>query len=98
MRIDFQAVRPQLIELCRKYGIAELSVFGSVARGRARPDSDIDLLYVLAEGNDIGLEFFNFQEELEKLLGHKVDVVSKEGLHWIIRDHVLNDAQVLYAA
>jgi predicted nucleotidyltransferase len=58
----------------------------------------IDLLYVLKPGTDIGLEFSGFQEELEDLLGRKVDVVSKEGLHWIIRDQVLSDARVLYAA
>ena len=45
----------ELAELCQKYGIAELSVFGSVARGDARPDSDIDLLYVRVPGNDLGM-------------------------------------------
>ncbi|MFC4062303.1 nucleotidyltransferase family protein [Planomonospora corallina] len=98
MSVDFTTIRPQLIRLCRKYGIAELAVFGSVARGEDRPDSDVDFLYVLRPGNDIGLEFFGFQEELEELLGRKVDVVSKEGLHWVIRDEVLGEAQVLYAA
>ena len=43
---EIRAMAPQLAELCRKYGIAELSVFGSVARGEAQPGSDVDLLYV----------------------------------------------------
>ncbi|MBB2913477.1 hypothetical protein FHS43_004781 [Streptosporangium becharense] len=98
MSIDFTTIRPQLVRLCEKYGIVELSVFGSVARDEDRDGSDIDLLYVLKPGTDIGLEFFAFQEELEELLDRKVDVVSKEGLHWIIRDQVLGDARVLYAA
>ncbi|SNS87349.1 hypothetical protein SAMN05216276_101863 [Streptosporangium subroseum] len=98
MSVDFTTVHTQLANLCEKYGIAELDVFGSVARGDDDAESDIDLLYVLKPGNDIGLEFFGFQEELEDLLGRKVDVVSKEGLHWVIRDQVLEDAQVLYAA
>ncbi|GAT69682.1 nucleotidyltransferase family protein [Planomonospora sp. ID91781] len=98
MDVDFTTIHPQLISLCERYGIAELAVFGSVARGDAREESDIDLLYVLKPGTEIGLEFFGFQEELEDLLGRKVDVVSKEGLHWIIRDQVLSDARVLYAA
>ncbi|MEV6866567.1 nucleotidyltransferase family protein [Streptosporangium subroseum] len=98
MSVDFTTVYRQLANLCEKYGIAELDVFGSVARGDDDAESDIDLLYVLKPGNDIGLEFFGFQEELEDLLGRKVDVVSKEGLHWVIRDQVLEDAQVLYAA
>ncbi|GII05263.1 nucleotidyltransferase family protein [Planobispora takensis] len=98
MGIDFTTVHERLVELCEKYGIAELAVFGSVARGEDRDDSDIDFLYVLKPDSDIGIEFFAFQEELENLLGRKVDVVSKEGLHWVIRDQILDDAQVLYAA
>lgn len=98
MSIDFAKIAPRLAELCEKYGIAELAVFGSVARGEDRPDSDVDLLYVLRPGTRMGLEFSAFQEELEELLGRKVDVVSEEGLHWVLRDQVLDDAQVLYAA
>ena len=98
MSIDFTTVYAQLVKLCERYGIAELAVFGSVARGEDGDGSDIDLLYVLKSDSNIGLEFFAFQEELEDLLGRKVDVVSKEGLHWVIRDQVLTDARVLYAA
>ena len=87
----------QLAELCRKYGIAELSVFGSVARGDAQPGSDVDLLYVRVPGNDLGMSYFALQEDLEKLFGRPVDLVPKEGLHRVIRDQVLSDAQVLYA-
>jgi uncharacterized protein len=43
---EIKALGARLAELCRKYGIAELAVFGSVARGDAGPDSDVDLLYV----------------------------------------------------
>ena len=51
----------RLAELCQKYGIAELSVFGSVARGDAQPDSDVDLLYVRTPGNDLGMSYFALQ-------------------------------------
>ena len=40
----------------------------------------------------------NLQEDLERLFGHPVDLVAKDGLHRVIRDQVLADAQVLYAA
>jgi predicted nucleotidyltransferase len=95
---DIRAVGLRLAELCRKYGIAELSVFGSVARGDARPDSDVDLLYVRVPGNDLGMSYFALQEDLEDLFGRPVDLVPKDGLHRVIRDQVLDDAQVLYAA
>ena len=51
---EIRVMGTRLAELCRKYGIAELSVFGSVARGDSRPDSDVDLLYVRVPGNDLG--------------------------------------------
>ena len=46
------ALAARLADLCREYGIAELVVFGSVARGSARPDCEVDLLYVRAPGDD----------------------------------------------
>ena len=54
---EIRAMRLQLAELCRKYGIAELSVFGSVARGDAQPGSDVALLYVRVPGNDLGMSY-----------------------------------------
>ncbi|MFC9877866.1 nucleotidyltransferase family protein [Nocardia salmonicida] len=98
MTIDFDALMPQLRALCEKYDVIELSVFGSVARGSDRPDSDVDLLYLLKPDTQIGLEFFGFQEELEDLLGRKADVVPKKYLHWFIRDEVLAEAKDLHVA
>lgn len=95
---EIRAMELRLAELCERYGIAELSVFGSVARGDARPDSDVDLLYVRVPGNDLGMLYFALQDDLEKLFGRPVDLVPKDGLHRVIRDQVLADAQVLYAA
>lgn len=98
MSIDFEQLKPQLAALCQKYGIAELSVFGSVARGDDRPDSDIDFLYVRGAESVMGMAFFGMQEELEELLGRKVDLVAKDYLHWVIKDRVLADARAVYAA
>lgn len=95
---ELRAFSGRLAELCLKYGIAELDAFGSVARGSAGPDSDVDLLYVRVPGNDLGMDYFALQEELEELFGRPVDLVPKDGLHNVIRDQVLADAQVLYAA
>lgn len=98
MDIDIDALRPKLADLCRRYGITELAVFGSVARGDAGPGSDVDVLYVRAPGNDLGMGYFELQEELEELLGRRVDLVPKNGLHWVVRDEILAEAKELYAA
>lgn len=95
---ELRAFRERLARLCQQYGIAELEVFGSVARGSAGPASDVDLLYVRLPGNDLGMEYFALQTDLEKLLGCSVDLVPKYGLHRAIRDQVLAEAQVLYTA
>lgn len=95
---DLAPLRPAIAELCAKYGLVELWVFGSTVRGDAGVDSDVDLLYVRGVNAVRGLAFFGLQRELESLLGRPVDLVPKEGLHWVIRDRVLNNAEVLYAA
>ncbi len=65
MSIDFETLRPQLGELCLKYGIAELSIFGSAARGDDRSDSDVDFLYVRGPDSVLGMALFGLREELD---------------------------------
>jgi len=60
-------------ELARQYGVRNIRVFGSVARGESRADSDLDLLVDADRG--LGLRLFAFQEELSALVGRPVDVV-----------------------
>lgn len=99
MSLEFDALHDQIAALCRRYGIAELSVFGSVARGQDRPDSDVDLLYVSVSDSAISLwELWELRDELARLLGRKVDLVPKDHLHWVIRDRVLAEARPVYAA
>jgi len=87
----------ELAAICRRYGIAELAVFGSVARGDDRADSDLDLFYVLAPGARLGWEVADLNEELNELFGRQVDLGSKRSLHRLIRDEVLAEAKVIYA-
>ena len=83
---------------CERYGVAELAVFGSVATGEAGPDSDIDVLYVLRDGVHLGWAINDLSDELAQVLGRSVDLVSKRALHARLRDVVLAQAQVVYAA
>ena len=87
-----------LAAICERYGVAELWLFGSSAKGTARPDSDVDLLYVRAPGSHLGWEIEDLAAELSLLFGRKVDLVSKQYLHHVVRDEVLSTAKVLYAA
>ncbi len=93
-----QADRTRLGEVCTRYGVAELSVFGSVARGDARPESDLDVLYTLSPGRHLGFSLNQLEDELSTIFGRKVDLVSKSAVHRAMRDTVLAEAQPLYAA
>jgi len=89
----------RLTELCRRYGVRELSVFGSAARGEARPNSDIDLLVeFLPEAEPGLLDHAGLMLDLAALLGREVDLVSKNALKPLIRDSVIQDSRRLYAA
>lgn len=89
----------ELADICRRYCVKRLSVFGSAARGELKPDSDIDLLIEFQPGAPIGLfELENLNEELEKLLKRRVDLVTKDGLKERIRNEVLREAKPVYAA
>ncbi len=88
----------RIAEVCRRYGVAELSVFGSVARGDDTDESDVDLLYVLAPDSKLGFDIVDLRDDLQKIVGRHIDLVPKSRLKWVIRDRVLAEARVLYAA
>jgi uncharacterized protein len=89
----------EIAAICRWHQVVELSVFGSVLRGDFCPNSDIDLLVVFEPDAPIGfIEFGRLEEELENLLGRKVDLVTKRSVRPELRDEILGSAQVLFAA
>ncbi len=88
-----------LTELCRRYYVQELALFGSVARGEDRADSDVDILVTFQPDAPIGLIAYSaLMRELSALIGRKVVLVSKRGLKPLVRSTVLEDARLLYAA
>lgn len=90
--------RERVAEICDRYGVVELLVFGSRARGDAEPESDVDLLYTLAPGRHLGFSVNRLEDELAGAFGCPVDLVSKAALHRLVRGDVLAESQVLYAA
>lgn len=84
--------------VCERFGVAELSVFGSAASGHLAPDSDVDLLYVLRDGVHLGWAINDLSDALEQVLGRPVDLVAKRALHNRLRDSVLSEAKTVYAA
>ena len=89
----------RIAEICRRNRVRELSVFGSVLTDRFNSTSDLDLLVVFDPDAEIGfLALARLQRELSVLAQRPVDLVPKSGLKAAIRESVLADAQVIYAA
>ena len=89
-----QAQREQILAIAHKNGAQDVRIFGSVARGDAHPDSDIDFLVNLEAGRSL-LDLARLLRELQTLLGHNVDVVTEAGLRPRIRPQVLKEARPL---
>ncbi len=89
-----------LAEICRRFGVVELAVFGSVLRDDFRPDSDIDVLVTF--GPDSKADLFDLAElqmALKDCFGRPVDVVEKAALtNPYRRPSILSTAEVVYAA
>jgi uncharacterized protein len=83
--------KEEILRIAAKYGAYNLRVFGSVARGEARPDSDIDFLVDLEPGRNL-LDRIALIQDLEELLNRKIDVAKPSNLHELIKDKVLNEA------
>lgn len=88
----------RLRDVCNRYGVARLDVFGSIGRGEAHPDSDVDILYELQPGARLGWRIEDLADELSAIFGRRVDLVSRNALHERLRDSVLSEARPLYAA
>jgi uncharacterized protein len=71
--------RGEILRLAREHGASNVRVFGSVAKGEARPESDIDFLVDMEGGRSL-LDLIEFGQALEELLQRKVDVLTDGGL------------------
>ena len=83
--------REEILRIASKHGAYNVRVFGSVARGEARPDSDVDFLVKLEPGRSL-FDHAALLLDLEEILGCDVNVVTERGLRPRIRERVLKDA------
>ncbi|UCG42764.1 MAG: nucleotidyltransferase family protein [candidate division WOR-3 bacterium] len=98
LRVRFD--RQKVAELCRRYGVAELALFGSVLRDDFRADSDVDVLVSFEpEVHPSLLELVELREDLKDLFGREVDLVERAGLRNPFRRRaILSTAEVVYAS
>jgi predicted nucleotidyltransferase len=91
---SLRARRDDILRIAIRHGAHNVRVFGSVARGEATEDSDVDLLVSTTDSTSpwfpAGLVM-----DLEALLGCRVHVVTEDGLYWLLRERILNAAEAL---
>ena len=83
--------RNKILDIATRHGARKMRVFGSILRGEARLNSDVDFLVELETGRSL-LDIIAIKQDLEDLLGCKVDVVTEAALSPYIRDEVLGQA------
>ncbi|MCX6617045.1 MAG: nucleotidyltransferase family protein [Acidobacteria bacterium] len=83
--------RAAILAVANQHGAKNVRLFGSVVRGEAAAASDIDLLVHMDEGRSL-LDLVGFWQDLEQLLGCKVDVLADDGLSPYLRDRILAEA------
>ena len=99
--IALNVPKEKLSEFCRKWQIKELSLFGSVLTENFSNDSDIDVLVSFSAGAEHTLfDLVRMEEELNRIFGRKVDLVSRRGIessrNYVRRDAILKTAESIY--
>ncbi len=83
--------RSEILNIALKYGANKIRIFGSMARGKTRPESNIDILVEMKEGRSL-LDIIAIKQDIEDLLGRKVDIVTEASISPYVREEVLKEA------
>jgi len=89
-----EEIRRKILPILKKHGVTKAGVFGSWARGESKEGSDLDILVELPEGKSL-LDLARLKIELEERLGMKVDVLTYNSIHPLLRDRILNEQKVI---
>lgn len=96
---QLEALQAKILPVLLPWGVKRIALFGSTVRGEDTPESDMDILVELKEPDErppIGLQWFSLEEELSRLLGRQVELVSARALSPYIRPFVEDEMVVLY--
>ena len=88
--MNLDEVKKKSLPILQKSGVTQAGVFGSVARGEAVEDSDVDILVEMAEDKNM-FDLIDLQNSLEKVLGKKVDVITYRSVHHLLRDIIFKE-------
>ena len=91
---NIENIKKRLIKVLIEHEVKRAALFGSIVRGEATEDSDIDLL-IEFKGRKSLLDLVGLKLELQELLRRKVDVVTYKSLHPLLKERILNEEEVI---
>jgi len=94
MRAQTKEIKKKILPILRRYDVARAAIFGSFARGESKKSSDIDLL-VEFKGEKSLLDLASLKITLEELLKMKVDVLTYNSLHPLLKERILDEQEVI---
>jgi len=95
--ISYPFSLPKLIDVCRRNDVSMVGVFGSMARGQAKKNSDIDLIVRFSKRKSL-LAMVRLERELAETLGRKVDLLTETSISPYMRERVLQEMKVVYGS
>lgn len=90
MKVSIQSIKKKIISILKHHGVKRAAIFGSFVRGEAKKGSDIDIL-VEFKGEKSLLDLVSLEIELEKEIGRKVDVLTYNSIHPLLRSQILKE-------
>ncbi len=88
--MSIEDVQNRVVPILKRHGVTKAGIFGSLARGEAGSDSDIDILVQIEQDISL-LDFIGLKQEIEDALGQKVDLVEYEAIKPLIRERILRE-------
>jgi len=93
-RDKLEGIKDIIIKVLKKHNVKKAAIFGSVARGEATEESDIDIV-IEFEGRKSLLDLVDLKLELQELLGKKVDVITYNSINPLLKEQILNEQKIL---
>ena len=87
---EIEKLKPMIIRILKKYNIRKAGIFGSYARGEQKKNSDVDILVKIPRNMGL-INFVHVKNELEDKLGKKIDLVSYDGIHPLLKNEILHN-------
>jgi len=90
LSVDVEKLSGQILPVLKRFGVKKAAIFGSLARGEGGRESDVDILVEFEPGKSL-LDLAGLKIELEETLGRRVDVLTYNSLHPLLKDRILKE-------